>query len=389
MAKLHPIYWIRAPVAGPAPPRHWSYSALASWRACPLQWYLTRATYAGVATPGYPQRTSAAAVQGQAMHAALEEMARDRRRVGAGDERPAVSIRATVRRHFEAILERLSSENPRAQIDQIRAQVHLDDCVNLVKRALARLPAISAADSAPAWTGGRGLPSGAEVWIQLDDPRIGGRIDLIADGGILDFKTGAPANHHADQLTFYALLWYLKTGEPPRRLEVSYARPSRTDLLVVPSVAELSASADDLRKEIAEADDVIGRAAPVARPSEHVCAGCGVRQICDAYWSSPETSSLRASRARMAHDEVGETCRADVHIDRLPGDWKPGEAMVGVAGAGDLGDVTLRIGRAFCPEAGAERPTSVRLLGALLTRGVNGWESAATAGTELFWGPPE
>src|SRR5690348_14406593 len=76
---MHPLYWTNQPLEGPMPPNRWSYSALSLWRTCPLQWYLARAEYEGMGSPGYPARPTAQAIQGQAVHAALQNFAKARK----------------------------------------------------------------------------------------------------------------------------------------------------------------------------------------------------------------------------------------------------------------------------------------------------------------------
>ena len=390
---MHPLYWAREPTKGPSATFHWSYSSLASWRACPFQWYLARAQYEGQIDRGYPLHPTAPAIQGLTVHAALEDFAASNRNAGSPYEdgiepKTSFPIRAIIRRKFEETMARVERENPRGDLLTIRARVDLDECVNLFKRLAARLPRRSGIAGQKGEASDHQIPKGTEVWIEVDDPPISGRLDMVNNGAIVDFKTGDTSPYHAEQLIFYAALWWLKTGETPSSLEVVYARPPFTEVVPVPSLIELQQVRDGLKTEIDDANGTLAVGTPSPNPDAAICGRCHVRQLCDAYWVSPKTTTLRAQGLQSEGSETtGQRWWRDVYIDKLPSEWKLGSHCLGVAHAPNLGEIAIRIDRLKCPGIGDPRPSAARLIGAAVSRGRTGWELSTSKSTEVFWIP--
>lgn len=388
---MHPLFWARTPAKGPGLPRHWSYSALASWRACPLQWYLARSKYDAISGPGYPPRPTASAILGQVVHAALQKFASSTNKStastnGDGEARVDFPIRMSIRKELEAALGEIEHTNPRGDASNIRAQIDLDDCVNLFKRLVVRLPKQTGGIAHGNLPQGQPTASGVELWVELDDPPILGRLDIVSQGGIVDFKTGEASSQHAEQLNFYAVLWWLRTGVPPLSLELVYARPPRTESIPIPSLGDLRQIRENLKAEIIEATQTLLRGTPDPKPNSITCERCNVRQICGAYWVSPSTAQLRAQSLQCADDGGnGQQWRRDIYIEGLPTAWLPGSPCVGTAYAPDLGEVAIRLDRSKCPDAGERRPQAARVIGAMITRGANGWEIVSSKSTEVFW----
>jgi hypothetical protein len=117
--------------------------------------------------------------------------------------------------------------------------------------------------------------------------RLTGRVDLTlgtpsgAHPGkvIIDFKTGAPAGHHRDDLRFYALLETIRVGVPPRGLATYYLDAARLE------VEEPTASVLDAA--LARCIDGTGKVIEVlrARRAANVspgatCSWCPIRPDC-------------------------------------------------------------------------------------------------------------
>jgi hypothetical protein len=125
--------------------------------------------------------------------------------------------------------------------------------------------------------------------------RLTGRVDLtlgtpngaLPGKVIVDFKTGAPAVYHREDLRFYALLETIRMGVPPRGLATYYLDAARVEPEdVTPAVldAALARCIDGTRKliEVLRAD----RAATVSPGA--MCGWCPLRADCSegtAHWT--------------------------------------------------------------------------------------------------------
>jgi CRISPR/Cas system-associated exonuclease Cas4 (RecB family) len=143
--------------------------------------------------------------------------------------------------------------------------------------------------------------SETEVWVQTEDGKIGGRIDLVrhSDGKvfIVDYKTGTitdseqPSNHIKDeyqnQLKMYAALYYLTHKRWPNRLILMGLNQYEYDVIVnEEECTDLIRTAveflDELNKNIeAGLDTDI-----FATPCPETCKYCTYRPSCKKYWAS-------------------------------------------------------------------------------------------------------
>jgi hypothetical protein len=141
------------------------------------------------------------------------------------------------------------------------------------------------------------LTAGAFSEVELRASRIGwkGKADLLVLSEqaceITDFKTGLPNETHKFQLQVYAVLWSLDdelnpTGRLIDRLVVAY---EGDDVEVAPpTVAQLAEFEKDLMARRTAAQAALSARPPEARPSPDNCRTCGVRQLCDKYWTVTE-----------------------------------------------------------------------------------------------------
>ena len=118
-----------------------------------------------------------------------------------------------------------------------------------------------------------------------------------AGAHITDYKTGADSPIHAEQLRLYALLWNLDRDANPARRPVASltaAYPGRDATIPVPGEPELRDIEKQIAVSIGEADAELAATTPRAVPSAENCGNCGVRHLCDAYWSTvaPDPSDL-------------------------------------------------------------------------------------------------
>jgi hypothetical protein len=106
---------------------------------------------------------------------------------------------------------------------------------------------------------------------------------------IVDYKTGGPDDHHAEQVRLYQLIWSRDRELNPDRLPVTSLTISYAahDVSVTPLAgSELEALADELATRIHAAEHELALRPPPARPAADLCRLCGVRQLCSDYWTS-------------------------------------------------------------------------------------------------------
>lgn len=381
---MDPIYWLRQPVGAPEAPRRWSYTVLSAWRACPRRWWLLHARYDNARDGRYPQLFGVSAVQGRLVHAALEEWRKALRR---GDSAPRFEARRFIKQAFREMLNGDVGRNPRINMGRLEATFSLDECVRQVfalAEGLGSSPTASARPEGAEGAGG-GPPSDAEeLWVEVEDPPICGRIDQVRDWKLIDFKTGEPnLDGHGDQIHFYAALWWLRFGTFPAGMEIRY--PDTTYPLQVPAPAELTLEVATLRRELASIGSALAAPPPPAKPGAETCRHCAVRQLCPDYWVAASTRSLRG----LPTDADGNTTAAppfrDIRVTKLPDHWEPGKALHSAAqlDGGETVEVTIPV--AQCPVTDSTRPAGVTVLNALLTRGDDGWRAKLTSASEVFW----
>jgi hypothetical protein len=296
-----------------------------------------------------------------------------------------------MRKSLAEVLAEESDGNPRINIGLLKAKIPLDRCVNFFKRAiLADFPdnirgGRVSEDSGSPSTGTTEVPEGPEMWIRVEDPPMHGRIDLVAGGGIIDFKTGEPDPSDTDQMYFYALLWWLKTGRLPASLKIVYMNMTECARIDVPSIPMLEDLLQRLRFDMSVMHEGLASGIVEARPDEQRCRLCPVRQHCDVFWSSSKTQELRACHLKRLEGHVQvESHITDVSLNRFPPGWEVGKACVGLASSPELGPLFITIDQHRCPEAGQSKPRGARLLGARVRRNSRGWYLTMARETEVF-----
>jgi hypothetical protein len=313
-------------------------------------------------------------------------------RVTLQTARQSFHVRQVMRTALAEILAEASEDNPRIHIGLLKAQLSLDRCVNFFKRAmLADFPITRRGGSVAEDRGSSppetpGIPEGPEVWVSVERPPLQGRIDMVAGGRIMDFKTGEPDPSDKDQMYFYALLWWLKTGRLPTSLEIIYMHMTEGVRIDVPSIPMLADLLQRLCCDIPAMHEGLASGTVEARPDEQRCRLCPVRQHCDAFWSAPTTQGLRADHLKRLgeHAQVASHI-TDVRLNKLPVGWDLGNACAGLAHSPELGPLCITIDQHRCPEAGERKPHSARILGARVQRHSTAWAVRIARQTEVFW----
>jgi len=313
----------------PGRPDFWSYSSLKEIEACPRRYALSRSSYPELWDGrGYPQVPATAALFGDVIHGALDRIVRAL--IAAGCESPQDPAAVDVMRELggytavteEALVERLArlDDNPRLDIDRKRRlsrdlRARIPEARAQVQAYLRRTRFPSTGQDGGASAEGAGVPAADAVFgrkslgpgaypetpLAAEELRLMGRVDLLrvtdeyAD--ITDYKTGAEASSHVEQLRLYALLWDLDAvvnpaRRPSRALTAAY--PSRDVTIHTLDETELRSLEESVRQRIARADAELAAEVPRAVPSADTCGFCQVRQFCNEYWSKvvPDPANL-------------------------------------------------------------------------------------------------
>ncbi len=308
-----PCWTVTAPTKWSGTPSEMSVSTQAEIAECPRRWALSTAEYTGVwGGRGYPPKLQLAAVEGSIVHLALEIITKEITRAGVpslNDPQATQVLRhlggytRVVEYCVDRILRRYT-DNPRAAPMMEHAQRTLRGKVPTLRRRVQSMltrvrlqggaqPA-SKAEKKESEVARSALANGTYAEMELRAKSIGwkGKVDLLAitdDAcAITDFKTGAPDDAHGFQVRVYATLWRLDdelnpSGRMIDRLTLSY---EKYDVEVpTPSTREI----DDLRNELLArqkaCEAALASPMPAAHPSTETCRYCGVRQLCDAYWT--------------------------------------------------------------------------------------------------------
>jgi CRISPR/Cas system-associated exonuclease Cas4 (RecB family) len=183
-----------------------------------------------------------------------------------------------------------------ARIPEMRQRVQL-----LLSRTKLQPHGTATHDSSPEERVALGPGSYPEAELRAADLRFAGRIDLLtiteAACEITDYKTGAPDEHHQQQLLTYALLWNHDGERNPGRLPIrrlTLAYPSTNIETPVPTEDVEIALAADLADRIAQAEAAISRRPPPTKPDPEICRLCSVRHLCEDYWSSVNNVAFRS-----------------------------------------------------------------------------------------------
>ena len=386
---MEPIYILRPPEVPAGPPRRWSISSLASFRVCPRRWWLLNSRYPNTPDGSYPVPYGAATLRGRLVHSAVEAFVKSQRSAAGESTTLPFSPRRYLKRALRGAFDK-ADENPRT--DPRRLSVSIDDCVkdfyDLVEsQEFDRRAAIATSPDALRLSSSEFPPSeAAELWIEVDDPPLGGRIDRVINYGLVDFKTGDPADDHAEQMVFYAVLWWLKYGVAPRAMRLLYTGEVKSVDVPVPSSTELRTIQERLREEVNQANLSLNAGLARARPSVNNCGRCPVRQLCDEYWEAPETVPLRHPRSPVTKGDGPSYC--DVKIVELPSPWARDGHLFGTAVSDVLGKVYLFVEREQCPVESSRQPIEARLLSAKIHSGLVGFEVRPTHSSEVFWELP-
>ncbi len=321
----------KVPASWPPPPENMTVTAFEEINTCPRQWALSKAVYSDLwQGQGYPPKLQIHAVKGSAVHLAVETITKklilagcpsvqDPRATGVLKELGGYTKIVTdcIRR----VLNRFA-DNPRSTRLMDSAERTLrgqtPDLRMRVQSILARLrlpplPDASQHSGAASSKLRRPLAIGAYPEVELRAPRIRwkGKVDLLVITDeiceITDFKTGAPDEAHRSQVQIYALLWSLDdelnpTNRTISRLVLAYSTVD-VEVRALPE-DELRAFEKDILERRERADAALAMQPPEARPTLENCRYCGVRHLCDEYWSQDNRPNRPGFEARFSDAQL-------------------------------------------------------------------------------------
>lgn len=310
---MSPLHGLVEPTAWVETPTRFSFSSLSAIERCPRRWQLIRSAWGEHSE--WPERTHPSALEGRIVHAAIDRLFRALARRGRPD---------------------FATDAFRQAVDEVHFWQSFADDIERCNAALATHPLPGAAfriRTPPAQLANRAIrllraryrPAGGSLGDALDAPphaavpdRTRSRgslaldplpqlrrrgllgelrlthptlpltavLDLVehsAEGTrIIDFKTGDPSEAHVEQLRWYAVVWWRRTGERPSRLVLQGLDGQQ----VIDADEETLLDAEArMRDAIADARRQLDRRPAVARPGP-ACGGCAVRARCDEGWAS-------------------------------------------------------------------------------------------------------
>lgn len=321
----------REPDAWPPPPELLSYTSAKQITICPRQWALRHAFYPGLwEEDGYPPAIYMAAVEGSIVHRTLERILGALSGQGCSSVRDPAAIAVlkdlggfthVVQVYTEEVLSSYKG-NPRVQhaFSAFSRHIHSRQAAlrERVQLMLSQVQLVEQQDSSHSYKIPEAtfspspgpLPLGTRSEVRLVASQIGwkGYADLInlteETCEIIDFKTGAPRDEHAEQLCLYSVLWLHDTqrnpkGRPATKLTLCYQ--GRTQDVPVPSPEESASLASALKTQVQTVQELVSQDPPEARPSPEVCPHCDVRHLCPRYWTTTVQERILQAETNLSN----------------------------------------------------------------------------------------
>lgn len=332
-----PIWKIHKPIKRATVPEWMSIHFLLEAEKCPRACALKNASYPQVWNrSGFPSRPVAAAFSGLIVHSAAELIIKRFMEDGVTsvmDGKAMETIRSLggyttiLTKVLDDSLQR-ESDNPRFQ--QFRASFvklmaakipHMRESVQELLRGqswMSRTPEMPHETTSGVIDKQRfRLGPGTHFEVELRDKQImwKGRADIITLSGagcsITDLKTGAPSDHHQEQMIVYSVLWDGDRELNAERVPVSDLRlcyNSGSVSVSVPGQADTEQIRANLCERTARIKKEIESEIVPARPSIDNCRYCQVKLLCDDYW----TASVRDESEQFRDVElVVQSARGD------------------------------------------------------------------------------
>lgn len=305
------FYDLQSPTAWVDPPSKWSSTTLDEVEACPRRWQLLHSRWGEF--DRFPVRPHPAAIEGQIVHEALDQLMRAcgqrgnpafgttefaaalagadffpsiARAVGEWQRRLTAHPRPGPALRLRASAEELTNRAVRMFREQYKPGGHIGSEV--------AVGATDASADVQALLNQKGALSEVKL-THPEFPFVGilDRVQHTAEGvEVVDFKTGKPNDKHRTQLLRYALLWWRKTGDAPVRVVAQYLDGVESWSVTQGGLAEVES---DLATRLPLLTDVLRAHPALAKPGS-ACPTCGVRARCGAGWAVGDEAALADGR---------------------------------------------------------------------------------------------
>ncbi len=363
------VHVLKQVAPDPVPPEHWAFTGLNNFRICPRRWYLSHCHFDKFGGP-LPPRLSRAGVEGDLLHAILEEYY-DFRRDSAEVFRPRKRLLALIEDWYEK-----NKGNQRSDAWRLKHQISIVEIVRRFWSAVESCGVVGNGSGPRLETERSGKRvGGTEVWLRDPQSKLIGRCDLIRDEKLVDFKSGEPQEWHRDQVLFYAGLLFSQQRYLVKSAELVYLDTFRRIVVATPSESDMEAALNVCRELANQADALISLGKYEARPDEAECPKCPVRMLCGVYCKD------LASRRIFSHEL--ESGLVDFNCDT--GVASPEAAGVVVHVSSDLGTARIFFPMPFVSEVGPDNLLKVRVINAAIrSRSDSTVDLALTSASEAF-----
>lgn len=353
----------------PVPPERWAFTGLNNFRICPRRWYLSHCHFDKFGGP-LPPRLSRAGVEGDMLHAILEEYY-DSRRDLAEVFRPRQRLLELIDTWYQK-----NKGNLRSDAWRLKHQVSIVEIVRRFWSAVESCGVVGNAGGSRLGTERSGKRArGTEVWLRDPHSKLIGRCDLIRDDKLVDFKSGEPQEWHCDQVLFYAGLLFSQQRYLVKSIELVYLNTFQRIVVAAPSEADLEAALNIYRELASRADELISQGEYEARPNETECPKCPVRMLCEIYCKELASEQIFSDKPGASLFDFN--CKNGVVLSEAAG--------VVVEVTSDLGTRRIFFPMTFVSEIGADNLDKVRIINAALrSRSEKEVDLALTSASEAF-----
>jgi len=124
---------------------------------------------------------------------------------------------------------------------------------------------------------------------------------------IVEFKTGERRDEHAFQALVYAALWWQDRELNPngtQAIKLTVAYPDGNLDVPPPNEERLKALTQELCDRTAIALEDAQTQPPPARPSSESCKFCGVKQLCQEYWTPDVQRGIQPNAGGVGYADV-------------------------------------------------------------------------------------
>ena len=261
-----------------------------------MRWALSRSMVSCFDGP-VPRKPNRSSVEGLILHDLIEHYYRETINCASQLFRPRKTLLALI-----VAWANDNSNNPRIDSHAMAGQLRIEEILRAFVEVCHHLRKIEHQPmicGAPALIR-KGTLNGSERLLRDPESKLCGRVDLISEGEIIDFKSGEQQQHHSEQLLFYGALYLAMTKRLPSGCRLIYTATNQSRDVPVPLLSDLNSLLDRIRLQANGAEKRISKGELQANPQLARCMYCHVRGLCVAYWSWIKEPSLDDHRLQTS-----------------------------------------------------------------------------------------